>query len=57
MIRCLIASTMLLPIRVKGRDIGEPQWGNWKFLKMANGKNIFQISDVRNYFRYGNGLI
>lgn len=37
MIRCLIASTMLfLPIRVKGRDIGEPQWGKLEILE--NGK-------------------
>ena len=40
-----------LPIRVKGRDIGEPHVISaslsgviWKFLKMANGKNIFLIS-------------
>lgn len=46
-----------LPIRVKGVISVNPSGGNWKFLKMANGKNIFQISDVRNYFRYGNGLI
>lgn len=37
-----------LPIRVKGRDIGEPQWGKLEILEMVNGKNTFLISGVRN---------